>query len=869
MNINPNQTQDILTINLSHILSADITLRKSSENQINLLASQNLSEFLLLISEILSGEKEQKEIRQLSATLVKNIISSNDYIQKYLEICSEIKQKIKNNILSTLASPILEIRKAAALAVAGICKIELPNNQWNNIFDILCNTSQNENLNIQLSSLTTLEYIYEEINIKDIDLDTKAKLLNTYYFLLDKNDSNNSNNELLILTALKSLIIFLPFISDFIHNKTSQIKFFELIEKNVMNPNNEKIRQEAIKIFIDISRIYYDNLDFFVENIYNFSEKIIKNDVDMNKIWILNLWFFIANEEDYRINILKNPKKQCNYFLQRYYEGLSNICLEYLINIPYNEEYSNENNLFYSLTQLIYMMSRVCDFNFMEKMIKYIEININSNLEKNKYSALNVFKAIIGTIHKKRFYSIVKDSLSLISDILLEKNCPIYFKKIAGKIIKNISKEFSEELINDKIYFDKMIQLFLTLININIINSEKEILYDIIQSMNYLCKKIEWNELDKTNILSKHIKNISEPIVKLVINLSYYNAQNNITRMSFFLLGTLGERTALDVKDYMIQIFKYLISLYESALNPNNIQDLDIRLRYQEYLANCLTGFLATGKADKSLIGNLLSLIIKSFNIRDLYDEGLVLIGSIATFTQEDFIDVMDLISPYLIKGLKETDSPSICFSSVLCLSDIIRGLEDKNKYVSDYFPLIMKILSDNSIDRNLKPLCFNIISDLFLYCPNEAFKYFEDIMKILGEAIQATQVTLNENDEKENFEHFINLREHILESLNCVFHGVRENKKAKEFIPYVFCIVNYINFISNDFANSTNIIKDGLFLLADFCEVYKSEIKSILIIENIKSMIKKIENDKNLQKDPTFNNSFQWAKNAISEIFV
>jgi hypothetical protein len=39
----------------------------------------------------------------------------------------------------------------------------------------------------------------------------------------------------------------------------------------------------------------------------------------------------------------------------------------------------------------------------MQKMIKYIGLNINSNIEQNKYSALNVFKAIIGTVHKKSF----------------------------------------------------------------------------------------------------------------------------------------------------------------------------------------------------------------------------------------------------------------------------------------------------------------------------------------------------------------------------------------------------------------------------------------------------------------------------------
>ena len=314
MNINQSQNQNILPLNqiLSNIISSDIALRTQSENQINLLASENLSQFLISISEKLSDENEQKEIRQISSTLLKNIISNKNYIEKYFQIPTNIKQKIKNNILSTLASSNIDIRKAAALAVAGICRIELPQNQWNDIFDILISTAQNENLFIQLSSLTTLEYIYEEINVKDIDINIIAKLLNTYYLLLD---NNNANDEL-ILSSLKSLNKFLPFINEFISNENSRKKFFDLIKKNVMNPNNEKIRQEAIKIFIDIARIFYDSFDIYINDIFDFSVLILKNDVDMNKIWILNLWFFIANEEDYRINFfLKNNfKKQSHYF---------------------------------------------------------------------------------------------------------------------------------------------------------------------------------------------------------------------------------------------------------------------------------------------------------------------------------------------------------------------------------------------------------------------------------------------------------------------------------------------------------------------------------------------------------------------------
>ena len=180
-----------------------------------------------------------------------------------------------------------------------------------------------------------------------------------------------------------------------------------------------------------------------------------------------------------------------------------------------------------------------------------------------------------------------------------------------------------------------------------------------------------------------------------------------------------------------------------------------------------------------------------------------------------------------------------------------------------------MNILSNDQIDRNLKPQCFNIISDIYISCPNEAFKSFENIMKIMGDAIQATIIKIDENTDIENMYHFIDLREHILENLTCIFAAVKEIDRTKDFIPFVKCIVNYINTIVNDCANSVTIMKDGLFLLADFCLSYKADIKAILNIEIIKTMISKIESDKNESRNKETLDSLNWAKQVINGIYI
>ena len=146
--------------------------------------------------------------------------------------------------MSALASGDIDVRKAAALTIAGICKLEIPKKQYMNIFDILISTSQNENINIQLSSVTTLEYIYEEISPGDIPNEIIAKLLNTYYSLLTKENLNPQ----LAINTLNSISKFLSFIRDFIIDKSSRENFYELIEKYVKH-NNEKIRKLGLQIF--------------------------------------------------------------------------------------------------------------------------------------------------------------------------------------------------------------------------------------------------------------------------------------------------------------------------------------------------------------------------------------------------------------------------------------------------------------------------------------------------------------------------------------------------------------------------------------------------------------------------------------------
>jgi len=854
-----NYQGDELSLYLENALNPDSNIRKQAEDKITFFCDQNFGQFLIELSKKISTEQEKKIVRQMSATIIKNMLNKEGYSSQWFQLNEEIKTVVKNNILSTLASSDVDIRKAAALTVAGICKVEIPQKQWLTIFNTLSSTCQNEDINIQLSSLRCLEYIFEEIKQSDLPLEIVANLLNTFYSLLNKDQIDDN----LCIYTLSAVLKFLPFIKEFVKDNDSRIKFYDLIEKYIRN-KNKNIRAVSLKIFIDIARIYYNTLENYIDKIFNFSVSIIQDDEESNKIFCMEIWVAIGNEEDFRLNVINQVKKPCFGFLQKYHVQLSQLCLKFIVTEDYyNDEYTISVESFFLLS----IMSRTCKNDFLKNMISYIgnSMGNQNQSEKIKYSGLNVFRAIIHTVHKEELYPIVKESLGMVSQILIDNNYPLHFKKLGAFILKAITKNFGEEFVSDTIYFNKMIQLFIGLFD----NSTKEVLYTLLLALNNLCKSVVWNEGDQTNVLSKNMQPLCDKILPLCSNTSYYDKDYNIILVAFFLLGTLGERAALDVKNYMSSNFIHLTEMFAKTLKIEETNK-EMANNYQEYLASALQGFLTTEMGDPNYAASLLKYVIQSFKMRnELYEEGISLIGSICRYTKSDFKAVMELISPYLIQGLKSTDSFSICKASILCLSDIIIGLGDQNKYLGDFLPLIMNILSDNNIDRNLKSYCFNIISDLFICCQNEVFKYFKDIMSVIKGAMEATQIDLPDDTDQDTINHFIDLREHILENITCIFSAIKDINQIKEFIPYVNGIITYINTITNDsLCNSLSIQTQSLFLIGDFCSAYKQDLAPILNKSVLENMIHKIENDKIGGKDQKILVGVEWAKNIINSIF-
>ena len=874
---------------IEEMSSNNIKIRQKAEEKIKKLAEENLGELLIDLCRNIISLEINKEIRQINSNLFQNILIHPAYSQNYLDLCSEIKNQIKDEIFLGFNNNDQYIRISSALALCAIAKVELPKNQFLYIFDIFYENIQKKNINIQLSTIISINFIINEAkkNCIIISKENMLKIMDIFYTLLKKEEKNFQ----LALDVLKSIKLNLSYIIEYVNSTNKNLYFYDLLLRQI-NYKSIEIRNIVLSIFYELIKDYYDSFEYYIDILFDFTYNTVEIDVVKNKLICIEIWNNIGVIEQKRIFDKKN---KCFYFLQKYCKPLTEVCLKYIVTSEYenldsdndidndfilnekneyNDWYQSHNNqsLSDSCYYLIKLMSICCDFDFIEKMIKYYYTHIDSKDINFKYSAFNVFKAILETKHKNELYPYICKNLEFIYNLINNSQIPSVLQKLCAKYLRSFSFFFINEIMEDIKTFEQLMNYFLILIKV----SPKVIIYISLGSINNLCKGVKYNENDLNNELSKYMENILGPLLSFGSNIFLYDKKINIPIISFKCLSTLAERTSKDSRVQMINTFLIIIEMFHSTLRKKKFKDEKIRLIFQEQISLCLSHFFISGSVDKKGIELLFQYIIKSIKQRgNVYEEALKVVGVISLFIKNDFVSYFSQFKEYLIQGLKSFNKNNICKSSLFCLNDVIHGLgKSFNNYINDFMPIIIDIIADNKYDIHLKPICLTIISNIFVFCPREALNSFDIIMQIIGSGIQALQIKLNCKIDIETQKYFNELRDHLLDTLSCIFCVIQEIDKINEFLPFVKPIINFINFICTDInIISLDVNKSCIKLIINFSKCYGNSIRPFINFKLIKVLIMKLEENQDIinnSKENEENKKFiEWSKSQLNKALI
>ena len=848
---------------LQNALSPDPSLRNLAEKEITNLADFNLGLFLLGISSKISNEATPKQIRQISATIIKNMIANTKYTSTFISLNPELKQQIKTHILSTLASSDSDIRKTAGIAIAGICKVELPHKQWNDIFGILVNTSQNENLFIQLSSVITLGYIFQEVNVEDIPQDAMTQILNSFYTLLN---SSTTNIELQCRT-LESLDNFLPFISPIITNEQQRVLFFDLV-RTFTTHQDEKVRNLSLKIFLDIARRYYDYLDNYLPQLIEFTTMLIQQETNKDNIILsYDIWYVIATIEKVKIEEIQNGQVNVKFYklCEQASDKLLPCILRHLIVDNVNVYSSDEWTLDKGANTMISILSTCCPFSFTQSILTFIGNNCESTNEHSKHAAFAAYDGIINDRFHNELIETIQRSIDLLINIISDPKEKTHIKKIAAVVIQKIAKEYGSDIAQNQTTFAKLYSLCLFQMKTNKLSVALTLAY----ALHFLVKSVPWFPGQDTNILSGSMCATVKELMSIAFSAEAYNKEYNVAMACFCTLGSLFERAATDTHTALKGFFDSLMQAFTTSMDKSQFKNEETRKDFQNSITSSLASLAIIGAIDDDKLITLFDLIITSFHQENaVSQEGIGCIGSIATSIETKFGNYMERLVHYLLTGLQSRRDASLCKASIICTSEIIRNTRCFGQYIDKIFPSILEILVDPDTDQSVKPHAFIVISDLFFMCTAEIAPRLNSVMNLIGTALQAALSFISKSEDLDSFEYFLKLRECLIESITCIFTGLSEIKRANDFKIYIKDILEFIHRINSpEYAPSKEIMKSSIGLVGDFCKEFGSEMKPLLniplmqnIMNRLTAMLTTSEEDKQTKE------IVNWANNLINQ---
>ena len=820
--------------NIQKVLSSNNILRKEGEFSIQQELDINFLSCLNNCCDILINEIEAQQVRQFCATFIKNILSKQDYINKWESLDQNARETLKTKILSCLASTSHEIRCATSLVIASICKIEVPKGNWNQIFDILSSTAQHTNDNYKKSSIITIGYIAQDLKRSDLNQDQINKLL----FALTRNLDVNNNIEV-FKCAITSFRYFLPFAKqNFQKIDEREILVRKIIELLSYNNLRDDLIEGLLKCLVEMASLYHSALNDKMSIITNPNKEI--------SIQAIEFWNALCKEE-LNENVL---------YVSNLYQDDLYLVIQYLLlnrNEAMEEQYNDEWLPIKSIQCLISLMSQCKNEIFIKKMLDFIGKYLHDINYMNRDSAYLAFGAILEYLELSD--EIVTASISqILNELKNEKK-----KKVATTITWCFHQicEYHSFCFDDQQIFDNTINMLYPLFEIFL--SNKSILIELLKSLELIIKFVSYK-----SYLTKNAAQLIQILMKIAYTPGSYDPNNNVAMICFYVINSIIDNAEDDIKDVVFQLLFEIFKLFQDSFILQNFTSKEEQETYQGYLCSVISSSSLKIRMNDTQITSVYELIKKIFIARQsVFEEGIMAISSLSTNTETFPIIMKDFIS-FLVVGLKSVDSPSICKQSINSTDEIIQHIDAKViPFLPTLMPLIFNILNDINCDRFLKLYCFLVLSDLFCLQSGEAYTYFNEVMHVTKNAMTAAMSKPSPDDDSEIVEYFLKLREQLIELLVCLSHFLQEYNKENDLKDFTPNIIQFLNLVcSVEYSPNKEIVDSAVGLICDLVQIFPDIVTTQLNRTVMSGMISKINNNSN-EREVTL---LKWAGNVITK---
>ncbi|XP_040568978.1 importin subunit beta-1 isoform X2 [Lepeophtheirus salmonis] len=850
---------------LEKTISPDQSELQAAQQFLEHAAQTSLTEFLKSLSDILAGGGNSSVARRQAGIQLKNQIKTIGFASRdrlaprdrlterwFTEIPLEVREYVKRNVVGALGMEGYR-PSAAAQCVQHLAEIELPKNLWPDLIGILVEnvTNQNSTEMLRESALEALGYICQENDSQW--LESKSNQILTAIVHGMKKDEPSSHVRLAATNALLNSLEFTRANFD----KEAERHFIMQVVCEATQATDLRVKVAALEVLVKIMSHYYQYMEAYMgPALFAITLEAMKSDCDEVALQGIEFWSNVCDEEvDLQIEaadaqeIGRPPEHVSRYYAKGALQFIVPILMETLVK---QEDYDDEDDWkpCKAAGVCLMLLASCCEDDIVIHVLSFVKDNIKHVDWRRRDAALMAFGSILEGPDASKLKPIVDQAMPMLMELM--KDSVVIVKDTAAWAIGRVCELIPQSATNPT-YLQPLLEALVSglsaepRVSANVcwaFTSLSEAAYEAAQG-----SLENPSDTPETYCLSPYFDHI---IQKLLETTDRADAGTGNLRSAAY--EALMEMVKNSPKDCYLSVQNTILIILERLQQvlqlESRIQSPTDRLQYydlQSLLCATMQSVLrkmesphASQIADP-IMTSLLHMFQSSVANKTggVQEDALMAVSTLVGVIGEGFHKYMESFKPYLLIGLKNVAEYQVCHDAVGLVGDICRALgSNVTPYCDEIMTILLENLSNNRVNRIVKPQIFCVFGDIALALGPDFKKYLDIVFRTL---VEASQVRVDKVD-IDMMEYLNELREGCLDACTGIIQGLKGNGPTNSpdlalIHPHVQFMVQFITTIGQDSEHSDGTICSSAGLIGDICAAFGPTVYPMLdtkVIEDI-----------------------------------
>ncbi|CAI2311773.1 unnamed protein product [Caenorhabditis sp. 36 PRJEB53466] len=787
--------QQMLTV-LEKTVSQNTNDQKQAMEYIAQACQTDFPIFVQCLSMILRTPQCQSFVRQAAGLQLKNVLRAQDaetknaYLQRWLQLAADVRESVKTNVTGTLGTETSR-PSISAQCVAAIACAEVPQNLWPDVINLLKNnvTEPQSGEMLKESSLETLGYICQDIDPRVLEKKANDVLTAIIHGMRPEEVSGNVR-----FAATNALLNSLEFTKTNFETEAERNIIMQVVCESTNSPD-QRVKVAALQCLVRIMQLYYEYMMPYMGNglfqITLGAMKSVEADVAMQG---MEFWSTVAEEEfdlimAYEDDIERGDAHATCTSLQFMQQAASHVCPVLLEAMAQHDDGDEDDWTPAKAAGVCLMLAAQCVrddiVNYVMPFFKHFQ---NPNW-KYKEAAIMAFGSILDGPDPKKLLPMAQEALPAIVAAMCDKNVNVRDTAAwaLGRVI-----DTCPELVNNA----ELLQSVLPALS-NGLHQEPRVANNVCWALVSLVKACYELAVSAGTDGSGQpdtfaLSGVFEPMVGELIKITdrIDGNQSNLRITAYEALMELIKHSPKDcystVRNTTVVILKKLESLLQMESQATNEADKAQVRDLQAML--CATLQSVTRKmqpADIPAVGEhimngLLQIMSRAATTRSntVMEEALMAVACLAEHLRKEFIQYMEVLKPYLLEGLSNTEDAQVCAAAVGVVTDLSRALEGGIfPYLDELIAKLIACLQAPRLNRDVKVVIIGTFADIAMAIEGRFERYLAAVVAILNDAQQAAVVTDPNDDEQVDY--VDRLREACLNSYTGILQGLKTSENS------------------------------------------------------------------------------------------